>query len=114
MMTNREFIQMVVSERIHTLLGRKMTPRESQILDSGEQVFRELDEGQRAKVEEYMDQMAGMEAAAEEKAYMGGVRDGVCLVLDIFKIWWEQDPGGREATANADVLNNIKQGRMGR
>ncbi len=91
MMTNREFVQMMVSERIHMLLGRKMTPKESRILDSGEEVFRELNEEQRGKVEEYMNQMVGIEADAEEKAYLGGVKDGICLVLGIFKTWWMEN-----------------------
>ncbi len=82
---------MMVSERIHMLLGRKMTSKESQILDRGEEVFRELNEEQWGKVEEYMNQMAGIEADAEEKAYLGGVKDGICLMLGIFKTWWTEN-----------------------
>lgn len=86
-MTDKEFVQMIVSERINVLLGRKLTSKESEILDRGEEVIKGLSEEQRAGLEEYMNQMVRIEAAAEEKAYLGGVRDRICLVLDIYETW---------------------------
>ena len=104
MMTNKDFIQMMVSERIHILLGRKMTPKEREILDRGEQIIKGLNEEEQTIMEEYMNQMVKIEAAAEEKAYLGGVKDGICLVLGIFKTWWTEYEREPEKAAGTDVL----------
>ena len=36
-----------------------------------------------------MNQASSLEAAAEEKAYVGGFKDGICVVLKILKLGWE-------------------------
>ncbi len=89
MMTEKEFIQMMITQRIDMLLGGKRTAKEKEVFDRGEQVMRGLEEEERMRLEEYMNQAASLEAAAEEKAYLGGFKDGICLVLEILKIGQE-------------------------
>lgn len=89
MMTEKDFIQMMITQRIDMLLGGKRTAKEKEVFDRGEQVMKGLEEEERMRLEEYMNQVASLEAAAEEKAYLGGLKDGICLVLEILKIGQE-------------------------
>ena len=88
-MTEKEFIQMMITQRIDMLLSGKRTAEEKEVFDRGEQVMKGLEEEQRVCLEAYMNQASSLEAAAEEKAYVGGFKDGICVVLKILKIGWE-------------------------
>ena len=93
-MTEKQFIDMVIQERIKLLLERKNTPEEETVLNNGEGVIDRLGEEDRKLVEAYLDLMTGLEAESEEGAYLGGFRDGVRLSVRLFLIGFSvQTPG---------------------
>lgn len=79
-MTDEEFIDMMVMERIQMILRRKPDQEQQEVLDAGEQVIWELDEEKRKKVEAYLDILFCQGAEDEEKLYRAGIRDGIWIV----------------------------------
>ena len=88
-MTNEEYLDMVIGERITQLLLRKPDMKETEVLDKGEKVINSLGETERISVEAYLNLFSDRQAEDERKSYLGGVRDGICLVGRIFKLWEE-------------------------
>lgn len=88
-MTNEEYLDMAIGERITQLLLRKPNVKEKEIFDKGEKVIDRLEETERIQMEAYMNLIADRQAEDERKSYMGGLKDGVCLVGWILKLWVE-------------------------
>ena len=88
-MTNEEYLDMVIGERLTQLLLRKPDIKEKEVLDKGEKVINSLGETERISVEAYLNLFSDRQAEDERKSYLGGVRDGICLVGRIFKLWEE-------------------------
>lgn len=88
-MTNEEYLDMVIGERITQLLLRKPDIKEKEVLDKGEKVINSLGETERMSVEAYLNLFSDRQAEDERKSYLGGVRDGICLVGRILKLWEE-------------------------
>ena len=88
-MTNEEYLDMAIVERITQLLLRKPDVKEKEILDKGEKVIDRLEETERIQMEAYMNLIADRQAEDERKSYLGGLKDGVCLVGWILKLWIE-------------------------
>ena len=88
-MTNEEYLDMVIGERITQLLLRKPDIKEKEVLDKGEKVINSLGETERISVEAYLNLFSDQQAEDERKSYLGGVRDGICLMGQILKLWKE-------------------------
>ena len=88
-MTNEEYLDMVIGERITQLLLRKPDMKEHEVLDKGEKVINSLGETERISVEAYLNLFSDQQAEDERKSYLGGVRDGICLMGQILKLWKE-------------------------
>lgn len=88
-MTNEEYLDMVIGERITQLLLRKPDMKEKEVLDKGEKVINSLGETERISVEAYLNLFSDQQAEDERKSYLGGVRDGICLMGQILKLWKE-------------------------
>lgn len=87
-MTDKEFIEMMLDERIKCLLGRLLTKKEADILSEGERVLEELEGEKKEKVQKFLDLTMEMEAENETQTYLGGLRDGIRLcgwIADINK-----------------------------
>lgn len=82
-MTDEEFIQMIVSERLAMLLNKKADPEEAEALDRAEGILKGLGEYERETVEGYINYLISSEAQAQEQAYREGVRDGILLMKEI-------------------------------
>lgn len=95
-MTEKEFLDMVVQERIKLLLERKTTPEEDAVFDRGDAAVEGLDEEKKAQVQALIDLFMDLDAEREEKAYRGGFRDGIRLVARLFKISMEECYGIQE------------------
>ena len=85
-MTEKEFLAMIISERLWMLLGKKSSPEEMDIIDKGEAAIEGLNEEVKGAVEAYTGLMVKKEAETEMAAYLGGVHDGIRLMLKIDKI----------------------------
>ena len=82
-MTEEEFINMIVTERIKMVLLRKSDLENAAVLDSAELVIKELDEEKRKKLEDYLDLMLYQRAEDEMKLYRAGFEDGIRLMRRI-------------------------------
>jgi len=78
-MTDKEFIEMMLDERIKCLLGRLLTKKEADTLSEGEKVLEELEGEKKEKVQKFLDLTMEMEAENETQTYLGGLRDGIWL-----------------------------------
>ncbi len=78
-MTDKEFIRMMLEERIKCLSGRLLTQKEAEILSEGERILEELEEEKKEKVQKFLDLTMEMEAENEKQTYLGGLRDGIRL-----------------------------------
>lgn len=88
-MTNEEYLDMVIGERLTQLLLRKPDIKEKEVLDAGEKIINQLEEDKRSRLKEYMNLMFDRQAEDERKSYLGGLKDGICLVGWILKLWVE-------------------------
>lgn len=93
-MSEKELIDMVISERISWLLKQSERPEDEEVPDPEEELLQGLGEEKRAQMEGYINQLVDVEAQNERYSYLGGFRDGVCLVLKICRIGKEELLGG--------------------
>lgn len=82
-MTDEEFINMIVTERIKMVLLRKSDLENAAVADSAELVIKELDEEKRKKLEDYLNLMLYQRAEDEMKLYRAGFEDGIRLMRKI-------------------------------
>lgn len=80
-MTDKELMDMILSERINQLLERNLGSNPE--IDQGDQFLRGLEEKIRIQIEAYIDKLMEVSAKNERHIYLGGFRDGVKLVLKI-------------------------------
>ena len=85
-MTKEQLIGMIVGERLSILLKKESSAEELDIINKGEAMIQSLEEEQRAMIEHYTDSI--MKEGAEEQitAYLGGVHDGIRLMMRIYEI----------------------------
>lgn len=85
-MTKEQLIGMIVGERLSILLKKESSAEEMDIINKGEAMIQSLEEEQRAMIEHYTDSI--MKEGAEEQitAYLGGVHDGIRLMMRIYEI----------------------------
>ena len=85
-MTREQLIGMIVGERLSILLKKESSAEELDIINKGEAMIQSLEEEQRAMIEHYTDSI--MKEGAEEPitAYLGGVHDGIRLMMRIYEI----------------------------
>lgn len=97
-MNEKEFIDMVIEERIGQLLQKERDGGEDAVEDKAEEILQELEEGKRMQLEEYMNRLIDMAAQHERYLYMEGFRDGVRLMLRVSEIGRsvEMGKGGTE------------------
>ena len=76
----KDCIEMAIGERIKMILFKKASKEEEQVLNKGDQIIENLDEEKKAAMMAYLDIRVDREAENEMKAYIGGVKDGICLI----------------------------------
>lgn len=88
-MTEKDFREMMVSERIAMIIKRELKEgREA--FEEGEKTIKGLEPETRKMIEAYLEVLAHDDADIQEAAYLGGVEDGICLMAKIFRIVWER------------------------
>lgn len=85
-MSEKELIDMVISERIGRLLEQNERSEDGEIPDPEEELLQGLGEEKQAQMEGYINHLVEAEARNERDSYLGGFRDGVCLVLKLCRI----------------------------
>lgn len=90
-MTKEQLIGLIVGERLSILLKKESSAEELDIIKKGEAIIQSLEEKKRAIIEDYTDSI--MKEGAEEpiRAYLGGVHDGIRLMLRICEIGREEE-----------------------
>lgn len=91
-----DFLEMMVEERIKSLIFRKLSREEKRILDEGEQVIQSLQKEAQEKLERYMDLSIEQEAEDERSIYQGGLKDGIRLMWRILSLRPEKAKGQAE------------------
>lgn len=79
-MTDKEYIDFVIEERIAVLLQTKMEEREKEMMDDTSKTIEGLGEEVRLQVETCMNLLIDKMADSEVKLYIGGLKDGVKLM----------------------------------
>ncbi len=92
-MTREQLIGMIVGERLSILLKKESCAEELDIIKKGEAMIQSLEEEKRAIIEDYTDSI--MKEGAEEQisVYLGGVHDGIRLMMRIYEIGREAENG---------------------
>ncbi len=85
-MTTKDFLEMMLDERIKMLLTRKPSEDGLEIEDAGEKIIMELEGGKKDKLEAYMNLLTDNMAQNERKAYIGGLKDGIWLAREIGRL----------------------------
>lgn len=78
-MSDKEFIEMMIDERINVLLSRKVKSEDAKILEEGEGILSALDKEKRDKIERFLNLLADFDADNQRTAYIGGFKDGLKL-----------------------------------
>ena len=85
-MSDREYLDMIISERIGLLVGREEPEREDSVSDRGEEIIRELPEEKRTLMEAYISRLVEVSADHERYLYLNGVEDGIRLMLEVEQV----------------------------
>ena len=85
-MTTKDFVEMILDERIKMFLTRKPSEDGLEITEAGEKIIMELEEGTKDKLEAYMELLTDNMAQNERKAYIGGLKDGIWLAREIERL----------------------------
>ena len=85
-MTTKDFVEMILDERIKMLLTRKPSEDGLEIEDAGEKIIMELEGGKKDKLEAYMELLTDNMAQNERKAYIGGLKDEIWLAREIERL----------------------------
>lgn len=78
-MTEKDFWEMMIEERIGMLLKEKGEKREEVWMEEGEKILENLDEDRKEGLRTYIGRMINEMAVTERKIYLGGLRDGFRL-----------------------------------
>lgn len=95
-MEEKEFIEMVINERIGHLLQEEKAEKEDPVSDRAEAILNGLEEEKRIPLEGYMNRLVEVTAQHEKYLYLEGFRDGVRLMLRIGRIERGEESGREE------------------
>lgn len=90
-MTDKEFMEFVVDERIAMLLQKDRENRETDIMDESDEFLKDVDEKTRLQVETCINLLINQMAVSEMKLYICGLKDGVKIAK-----WVESQAEGLE------------------
>lgn len=77
---DKEFYDMVLDERLKFILARRPAEEDKKVITAGDEVIARLDSKDREVMEAYLDMFTDNMASYERQAYLGGLRDGICLM----------------------------------
>ena len=79
--TLEQLIEMVLFERLDSVLEDMDKGTDNQAAEQGEAVINALGEEQKTAIQEYMNDILDHESQSNEKAYLGGFHDAIGLVV---------------------------------
>lgn len=84
-MTDQEFCNMMLQERLNVLLSRKKPTVSDEVLKKVESVLGCLNDADREVIERFQESLGDTAAENEEKAYLGGLQDGIKITAYLWK-----------------------------
>lgn len=78
-MSKEDFLAMVLGERIDMLTKRERSVRTKSLLEEAEAVIDALPENEKEKIKSWLNLSMDLEAENLQKAYLGGLTDGIWL-----------------------------------
>lgn len=79
--TLEQLIELVLFERLDSILEDMDKETDNQAAERGEAVINALGEEQKTAIQEYMNDILDHESQSNEKAYLGGFHDAMGLVV---------------------------------
>lgn len=79
--TLEQLIEMVLFERLDSILEDMDRGTDNQVAEQGEAVINALGEEQKTAIQEYVNDILDHESQSNEKAYLGGFHDAIGFVF---------------------------------
>lgn len=96
-MTDKEFIEFVVDERIAMLLQKDKEQQETEMMDEVDELLKNVDEETRLQMETHINLLVNQMAVSEMKLYICGLKDGVKIAK-----WVEVQAAGVKPEESGD------------
>lgn len=84
-MTNQEFLQHILTERIEMILSEQRQEDMDWNIEVLDRIMTSMDPDDKEKLNHWLNQLTDMEADGQRQAYLGGLKDGIYLSV----MFWE-------------------------
>lgn len=89
--TLNQLIEMVLFERLDSILEETKGTADNSVMDHGEAVIDSLPDDQKETIQAYLNTLLDHEAQSNEKAYLGGFHDAIGLLIRLLVIAADYD-----------------------
>ena len=89
--TLNQLIEMVLFERLDSILEETKGTADYSVMDLGEAVIDSLPDDQKETLQAYLNTLLDHEAQSNEKAYLGGFHDAIGLLIRLLVIAADYD-----------------------
>ena len=86
-----QLIEMVLFERLDSILEETKETADNSVMDHGEVVIDSLPEDQKEAIQAYLNTILDHESQSNEKAYLGGFHDAIGLFIRLMVIAADYD-----------------------
>lgn len=80
-MTNQEFLQHILTERIEMILSEQRQEDMDWNIEVLDRIMTSMDPDDKEKLNRWLNQLTDMEADGQRQAYLGGLKDGIYLSI---------------------------------
>ena len=89
--TLNQLIEMVLFERLDSILEETKGTADNSVMDHGEDVIDSLPDDQKEAMQAYLNVLLAHESQSNEKAYLGGFHDAIGLFIRLMVIAADYD-----------------------
>lgn len=89
--TLNQLIEMVLFERLDSILEETKGTADNSVMDHGEDVIDSLPDDQKEAMQAYLNVLLDHESQSNEKAYLGGFHDAIGLLIRLMVIAADYD-----------------------
>lgn len=86
-----QLIEMVLFERLDSILEETKETADNSVMDHGEAVIDSLPEDQKEAIQAYLNMLLDHESQSNERAYLGGFHDAIGLLIRLMVIAADYD-----------------------
>ena len=86
-----QLIEMVLFERLDSILEETKGTADNSVMDHGEAVIDSLPEDQKEAIQAYLNMLLDHESQSNERAYLGGFHDAIGLLIRLMVIAADYD-----------------------